>query len=150
MTMLFLLPSLLAVLPSFLPLVAMWWQTAADLTPPGIPAWLWAVLGVLGAFLMNQVWPYLTKTLFPQLAKERERAERIDREQEERLLKLIERNTEVLSGLKTTIEQVNDQLGRQSEVIHALSLDVAALYGHLQTPRPSAAARRKPVPVEGA
>lgn len=98
------------------------------------------LLVVLVFFFRDKLFPALVEDHKARLADERER--------EDRLFKIIETNTEALTALKGTIaateqrttlslERITDQVGHQAEAIARLNEDVAGLYGHIRTDRPS-------------
>lgn len=110
---------------------------------------------MLFSFVERVVWPFLVKQVWPSWSKrakaevearrkaeaeqeqEQEREEQERRRREDRLFKVLEDNTRVMSGLQNTLERMSNQLAQQSEVIHGLALDVSGVYGYLQVPRPS-------------
>jgi hypothetical protein len=81
------------------------------------------LLVVLVFFFRDKLFPALVEDHKARLADERER--------EDRLFKIIETNTEALTALKGTIA------AHQAEAMARLNEDVAGLYGHIRTDRPS-------------
>jgi hypothetical protein len=119
------------------------------LSPWLVALWMLLIFAerVLLPFFLKHVWPQWSKRAKAErdraakAEQEREREARLEEEdrrrREDRLYEVVEANTRVMSNLQTTLERMGSQLGQQSDVIHALALDVAGIYGHLQVPRPS-------------
>lgn len=110
-------------------------------------------------FLYKEVWPWIRDKVFPEYAARKAEeskalAKALDAhriaaaERENRLFLVIEQSISALTRIEGTLvgvqnaqeqfaERFTDELARHADVLHAVNLDVAGLYGQLGTGRPS-------------